>query len=288
MRQLHIHHVWTALSSTQFKRSCRPHASTLGHSCHSVWRRPTSTLSTLWCRLGHARADPGGVPVRLARHGPSPPIPDSQSLAPSRRCGAGSDMRALIQEACQGAVRDVVAGHAARLASLSEADLRPVNLRDFQARAHALTALERLWSHAGSDLEKDLHGFDRSASQTARQCTSMSTAMPKQHSLSPTCWDAMRCVAYTHPRPDVSLCKRRWRRARSAHPWRRPRSCGTRSTTVGTAHAMWRLAGMRAPWMRTTGDRAGCGLSCAGHWWGPHSSHQAPADASLTADLVPA
>ena len=41
-------------------------------------------------------------------------------------------MRALIQEACQGAVRDVVAGQAARLASLSEADLRPVNLRDFQ------------------------------------------------------------------------------------------------------------------------------------------------------------
>ena len=43
-------------------------------------------------------------------------------------------MRALIQEACQGAVRDVVAGQAARLASLSEEDLRPVNLRDFQAR----------------------------------------------------------------------------------------------------------------------------------------------------------
>ena len=46
-------------------------------------------------------------------------------------------MRALIQEACQCAVRDVVAGvagQAARLASLSEEDLRPVNLRDFQAR----------------------------------------------------------------------------------------------------------------------------------------------------------
>ena len=43
-------------------------------------------------------------------------------------------MRALIQEACQGPVRDVVAGHAARLAELCEADLRPVVLRDFQAR----------------------------------------------------------------------------------------------------------------------------------------------------------
>ncbi|KAK9838347.1 hypothetical protein WJX81_006435 [Elliptochloris bilobata] len=53
---------------------------------------------------------------------------------------SGSDMRALIQEACQGAVRDVVAGQAARLASLSEADLRPVNLRDFQVAARAQRA----------------------------------------------------------------------------------------------------------------------------------------------------
>ena len=50
-------------------------------------------------------------------------------------------MRALIQEACQGAVRDVVAGQVARLADLSEEDLRPVNLRDFQARPHVLKVL---------------------------------------------------------------------------------------------------------------------------------------------------
>jgi hypothetical protein len=53
-------------------------------------------------------------------------------------------MRALIQEACQGPVRDVVAGHAARLAELSEADLRPVVLRDFQARPPGLPGLRGL------------------------------------------------------------------------------------------------------------------------------------------------
>jgi hypothetical protein len=45
---------------------------------------------------------------------------------------AGSDMRALVQEACQGPVRDAVAMHAEKLAALSEADLRPLVLRDFQ------------------------------------------------------------------------------------------------------------------------------------------------------------
>ena len=58
---------------------------------------------------------------------------------------AGSDMRALIQEACQGAVRDVVAGQAARLASLSEEDLRPVNLRDFQVRPQTLPHPRPSW-----------------------------------------------------------------------------------------------------------------------------------------------
>ncbi len=47
---------------------------------------------------------------------------------------SGSDMRNLIQEACQGPVRNAM-GQAAQLsalAQLSEADLRPVNLKDFQ------------------------------------------------------------------------------------------------------------------------------------------------------------
>ena len=41
-------------------------------------------------------------------------------------------MRALVQEACQGPVRDAVAMHAEKLATLSEADLRPLTIRDFQ------------------------------------------------------------------------------------------------------------------------------------------------------------
>lgn len=47
---------------------------------------------------------------------------------------SGSDMRNLIQEACQGPVRNAM-GQAAQLsalAQLSEADLRPVILKDFQ------------------------------------------------------------------------------------------------------------------------------------------------------------
>ena len=43
-------------------------------------------------------------------------------------------MRALVQEACQGPVRDAVAQHAERLAQLNASDLRPLTLRDFQVR----------------------------------------------------------------------------------------------------------------------------------------------------------
>lgn len=46
-------------------------------------------------------------------------------------------MRALVQEACQGPVRDAVAMHAEKLATLSEADLRPLNIRDFQVSTSA-------------------------------------------------------------------------------------------------------------------------------------------------------
>ena len=42
---------------------------------------------------------------------------------------AESDMPALIQQARQDAVRDVVAGKAACLANFCEADLRPMNLQ---------------------------------------------------------------------------------------------------------------------------------------------------------------
>jgi hypothetical protein len=45
-----------------------------------------------------------------------------------------SDMKNLIQEACQGPVRDAVKQHGSGVASLQADDLRPVVLRDFQAR----------------------------------------------------------------------------------------------------------------------------------------------------------
>lgn len=46
---------------------------------------------------------------------------------------SGSDMKNLIQEACQGPVRDAVAQHGSAIAKISENDLRPVLLKDFQA-----------------------------------------------------------------------------------------------------------------------------------------------------------
>ena len=47
---------------------------------------------------------------------------------------SGSDMRNLIQEACQGPVRSAMtkAAQLSNLMQLSEADLRPVVLKDFQ------------------------------------------------------------------------------------------------------------------------------------------------------------
>ena len=49
---------------------------------------------------------------------------------------SGSDMRNLIQEACQGPVRNAMARAAqeSALVQLSEADLRPVVLKDFQVQ----------------------------------------------------------------------------------------------------------------------------------------------------------
>ena len=60
---------------------------------------------------------------------------------------SGSDMRNLIQEACQGPIRDAVAAatNCAALQHMSEADLRPVLLRDFQVGSAAgLTGCSRL------------------------------------------------------------------------------------------------------------------------------------------------
>lgn len=48
-----------------------------------------------------------------------------------------SDMKNLIQEACQGPVRDAVKQHGSGVAALQADDLRPVVLRDFQVGSGA-------------------------------------------------------------------------------------------------------------------------------------------------------
>ncbi|KAK9842695.1 hypothetical protein WJX74_000817 [Apatococcus lobatus] len=53
---------------------------------------------------------------------------------------SGSDMKNLIQEACQGPVRDAVARHGSAIAKISEEDLRPVLLKDFQMATRAQRA----------------------------------------------------------------------------------------------------------------------------------------------------
>mmetsp|Transcript_21609 Transcript_21609/g.60057 ORF Transcript_21609/g.60057 Transcript_21609/m.60057 type:complete len:723 (+) Transcript_21609:79-2247(+) len=63
---------------------------------------------------------------------------DLQKIVEKTSGYSGSDMRNLIQEACQGPVRDAICGGRLQLSSLSEADLRPVNLGDFAVAARAL------------------------------------------------------------------------------------------------------------------------------------------------------
>lgn len=54
-------------------------------------------------------------------------------------------MRGLIQEACQGPVRDAVAAHGSAVANISEDDLRPVILRDFQVCLGSVKQCLRKW-----------------------------------------------------------------------------------------------------------------------------------------------
>lgn len=56
---------------------------------------------------------------------------------------SGSDMRNLIQEACQGPVRDAVAQHGVRVAEISAKDLRPVVIKDFQVTVRPRDELNR-------------------------------------------------------------------------------------------------------------------------------------------------
>lgn len=49
---------------------------------------------------------------------------------------SGSDMRNLIQEACQGPVRSAVAAHGEGVANLCDADLRAVSSSRFARTSH--------------------------------------------------------------------------------------------------------------------------------------------------------
>ena len=61
---------------------------------------------------------------------------------------SGSDMKNLIQEACQGPVRDAVAQHGCAIAQISEKDLRPVLLKDFQvSQGSVAVLLIQMYSH---------------------------------------------------------------------------------------------------------------------------------------------
>lgn len=65
---------------------------------------------------------------------------------------SGSDMRNLIQEACQGPVREAITQFEAEVANLSEADLRPVTLKDFQV--HLQNALHTSLAYTGCYLNR--------------------------------------------------------------------------------------------------------------------------------------
>lgn len=50
---------------------------------------------------------------------------------------SGADMRNLIQEACQGPIRDQFRNNGADISNISESHLRPVRLLDFKMAARA-------------------------------------------------------------------------------------------------------------------------------------------------------
>ncbi|KAI3438833.1 hypothetical protein D9Q98_001250 [Chlorella vulgaris] len=90
---------------------------------------------------GDARKD-----LILRQLGPGGPIKALLSDAEldkvvSRTAGySGSDMKMLIQEACQGPVRDAFKADGAALAALTAEELRPVVVRDFQMASRAQKA----------------------------------------------------------------------------------------------------------------------------------------------------
>lgn len=66
--------------------------------------------------------------------------PDVEKIVQKTQGYSGSDMKNLIQEACQGPIREAVRSAGAKVASLQETDLRPVTLRDFAIAAKAQRA----------------------------------------------------------------------------------------------------------------------------------------------------
>ena len=62
---------------------------------------------------------------------------DVQKIVEKTDGYSGADMRNLIQEACQGPVREVFIKNGANIATVSEDALRPVRIRDFQVAARA-------------------------------------------------------------------------------------------------------------------------------------------------------
>lgn len=67
----------------------------------------------------------------------NPPIYDQPVQKTSHHHPARSDMKNLIQEACQGPLRDACKAHGADVSGLTADALRPVVLRDFQVQPTA-------------------------------------------------------------------------------------------------------------------------------------------------------
>ena len=69
--------------------------------------------------------------------GPAISSPRSTCPEPCHHRPARSDMKNLIQEACQGPLRDACKAHGADVSGLTADALRPVVLRDFQVQPTA-------------------------------------------------------------------------------------------------------------------------------------------------------
>ena len=106
------------------------HCQQLGTSnaCHQPFPNPQQS-----CQVDIS-GGAGGVKANLSEA-------DLAKLVVKTDGYSGSDMKNLIQEACQGPVRDAVAQHGSAIAKISEKDLRPVLLKDFQVWLYSLAGV---------------------------------------------------------------------------------------------------------------------------------------------------